>query len=112
VLVAVSVMPLMRAFMETDFIWRLSFCLLMIFPAGFMMGFAFPTGMRLTEQVSDSLTPWFWGINGALGVVASALAMVISIGAGLPMTILAGAVCYGLLAWPVLILFRQNQRAV
>jgi predicted membrane-bound spermidine synthase len=112
VLVAVSVMPLMRAFMETDFIWRLSFCLLMIFPAGFMMGFAFPTGMRLTEQVSDSLTPWFWGINGALGVVASALAMVISIGAGLPMTILAGAVCYGLLAWPALILFRQNQRAV
>jgi len=109
---ALSVMPLMRVLMDAGFIWRLSFCLLMIFPAGFMMGFAFPTGMRLTAQVSDSLTPWFWGINGALGVVASAMAMVISIGAGLPMTILAGALCYGLLAWPALKLLQQNARHV
>jgi hypothetical protein len=67
-----------------------------------MMGFAFPTGMKLTERKSDALTPWFWGINGAFGVVASAGAMVISIGFGLPFTILAGALCYGLLVVPAL----------
>lgn len=65
-----------------------------------MMCSAFSTGMRLTENTTSALTPWFWGINGATGVVASALAMAISTGCGLPVTLLAGAACYALLTIP------------
>ncbi|HYD18317.1 MAG TPA: hypothetical protein VEF76_07555 [Patescibacteria group bacterium] len=108
---AFAVSPLMQVFIEAGFAARLAVCLGVIFPAGLMMGFAFPTGMKLTERISDTLTPWFWGINGAFGVVASALAMVISIGFGLPVTILAGALCYGLLAIPAARLQRQQKPA-
>ncbi|HYD18318.1 MAG TPA: hypothetical protein VEF76_07560 [Patescibacteria group bacterium] len=111
IIVAGAVGPLMDIFIEESFPARLAVCLLLIFPAGLMMGFAFPTGMRLTERISDRLTPWFWGINGAFGVVASALAMVISIGFGLPVTILAGALCYGLLAVPAARLLKQRKKA-
>lgn len=110
-LLAASVGPLMHTFIEADFPMRLALCVGLIFPAGLMMGFAFPTGMKLTEQVSDALTPWFWGINGAFGVVASALAIVISISLGLPSTILVGAICYGILAVPALRLLGQAQKA-
>jgi hypothetical protein len=72
------------------------------------MGFAFPTGMRMAGKVAESLTPWFWGINGAAGVVASALAMAISIGCGLNATLFAGAVCYALLTVPATGLLRQS----
>ena len=104
-LMAASIAPLMNTFIEASFYVRVALCVGLIFPAGIMMGFAFPTGMHLTEKVSDKLTPWFWGINGAFGVVASAIAIVISISLGLPYTILVGAVCYGLLAIPALGLF-------
>ncbi len=35
--------------------------------AGFLLGFAFPTGTRLVEDVDKEPTSWFWGINGAVG---------------------------------------------
>lgn len=106
-LMAAAIAPLMTTFIEAPFFTRVALCVGLIFPAGIMMGFAFPTGMHLSEKVSDKLTPWFWGINGAFGVVASAVAIVISISLGLPYTILVGAVCYGLLAIPALRLFGQ-----
>ena len=109
-LLSASVSVLMHTFIEAPFALRAALCTGLIFPCGLLMGFAFPTGMRLTEKVSDTLTPWFWGINGAAGVVASAVAMVISIGWGLPMTLLAGALCYGLLAIPGLRLLKQSRK--
>lgn len=108
-LLAASVTPLMETFIEEGFAVRAAVCLALIFPCGIMMGFAFPTGMKLTDKVSDRLTPWFWGINGAMGVVASAVAMVISIGLGLPFTLLAGALCYALLAIPSLQLLKKSK---
>lgn len=69
----------------------------LIAPAGFLMGFGFPTGMRLVSAKDDRPTPWFWGINGAAGVLASALAVALSITYGIDLTLRAGAVCYLLL---------------
>ena len=97
---------LLGAFIESPFPVRVALCVGLIFPCGMTLGFAFPTGMRLTEKTAGALTPWFWGINGATGVVASALAMAISIGCGLPVTLLAGAACYALLAVPAVRLLR------
>ncbi|MEQ9640331.1 MAG: hypothetical protein RIM84_09955 [Alphaproteobacteria bacterium] len=68
-----------------------------ILPAGLLLGYGFPTGMRLVSVVDQRPTPWFWGINGACGVLASALAVACSIAYGIGATLSLGAVCYLLL---------------
>jgi hypothetical protein len=37
---------------------------------------------------------WFWGINGAAGVLGSVTAIVLSIAFGIGTTLLLGALCY------------------
>ncbi len=68
-----------------------------ILPAGVLMGYGFPTGMRFISAVDRRPTPWFWGINGASGVLASAVAVGCSIAYGIGTTLTLGAVCYFLL---------------
>jgi hypothetical protein len=66
-------------------------------PLGFLLGFAFPTGMRLVEAVDAQPTPWFWGVNGATGVLASVVGVMLSIWLGINVTLLISAACYLLL---------------
>ena len=73
---------------------RATVSVVIIAPAGFLMGFGFPTGMRLARAIDGRPTPWFWGINGAAGVLASALAVAASIAFGIHVTLTLGAVCY------------------
>ena len=77
---------------------------LIIAPGGVLMGWGFPTGMRLIAAVDPAPTPWFWGINGAAGVLASALAVAVSIAFGIGTTLTVGAVCYWLLIPAALII--------
>ena len=86
VFLSCSIDGLLHDFIRQALPVRVALCIGLIFPCGLLMGFAFPTGMRMAGKVAESLTPWFWGINGAAGVVASALAMAISIGCGLNAT--------------------------
>jgi hypothetical protein len=65
-----------------------------VVPLGFLLGFAFPTGMKLVEAVDPEPTPWFWGINGATGVLASVLAVMLSMSFGIRFTLLCAAACY------------------
>jgi hypothetical protein len=76
---------------------RIGISLLAIMPLGFLLGFAFPTGMRLVEAVDRQPTPWFWGINGATGVLSSVLGVMLSMSLGINVTLLISAVCYLLL---------------
>ncbi len=69
-------------------------CVVVLFPAGLLMGFGFPTGMRLVSEISSRPTPWFWGINGAAGVLASSAAIAIGIAYGINTTLTASAICY------------------
>ena len=68
-----------------------------IAPAGLLLGFGFPTGMRLISAVDPKPTPWFWGINGAAGVLASSLAVLCSMAYGISASVLFAALCYLLL---------------
>ena len=76
---------------------RAAVCVGAMAPAGVLMGFAFPTGMRLVSALDPKPTPWFWGINGAAGVLASVTAVALSIAMGISATLTLGAACYVLL---------------
>ena len=82
-----------------------------IMPLGFLLGFAFPTGIRLVEAVDPQLTPWFWGINGATGVLASVLGVMFSMALGIHVTMLLSALCYFLLIPAAFALLRMRQRS-
>jgi hypothetical protein len=73
---------------------RILIALAVIMPVGFLMGFAFPTGMSLVEKIDAGPAPWFWGINGATGVLASVLAVMVSMAFGISVTMLLSGVCY------------------
>jgi hypothetical protein len=73
-------------------------CLLTIVPAGVLMGFMFPTGMRICDRINPRATPWLWAINGAAGVLASGVAVLVSIETSLDVATWVGAAGYALLA--------------
>ena len=75
---------------------RASLCVAVLAPAGVLMGFGFPTGMRLVAAIDPRPTPWFWGINGAAGVLAASVAVMCSIAFSIDATLRAGAACYAL----------------
>jgi hypothetical protein len=89
---------------------RASFCVLVLAPAGFLMGFGFPTGMRLVSAINTGPTPWFWGINGAASVLAAGVAVVISIAFSIDTTLRIGAICYLLVAVPAVLLIFAGLR--
>ena len=78
----------------------------LVTPAGLLMGYAFPTGMRMVEALDRRATPWFWGVNGAAGVLASGLAVLVSIAFSIDWTLRLGSVCYLLLLQPAHVLLK------
>jgi hypothetical protein len=44
--------------------------------------------MKLVEAIDKEPTPWFWGSNGATGVLASVLAVMVSMALGIHVTML------------------------
>jgi hypothetical protein len=71
--------------------------LLAIVPSGVLMGFGFPTGMQIVNRIDPRPTPWFWALNGAAGVLASGLAVAISIDFSISATMWCGTISYLLL---------------
>lgn len=61
---------------------------------GLCMGMAFPLGMKQAATRSLSLTPWLWGINGATSVVASVIAIVLALSAGIAFSFWVGCAWY------------------
>ncbi|RDI62114.1 class I SAM-dependent methyltransferase [Microvirga subterranea] len=91
---------------SANLLLRAGLAVVVLAPAGFLMGFGFPTGMRLVGAIDETPTPWFWGINGAAGVLAASVAVLTSIEFGIDTTLRIGAVCYLLLPLPALVLLR------
>ena len=65
--------PIVFGLDGADLIVRAGLCGLVLAPAGFLMGFGFPTGMRLVSTINARPMPWFWGINGGAGVLAASI---------------------------------------
>jgi hypothetical protein len=96
--------PLLVNLDGADLLVRAGFCVLVLAPAGFLMGFGFPPGMRWGSAIGTAPTPWFWGINGAAGVLAASVAVVTSIAFSIDTTLRIGAACYFLIAAPAMLL--------
>jgi hypothetical protein len=78
-------------------------CLLviaMVSTVALPMGMCFPLGLRLFREYSDRCLPWLWGINGATGVLASVLAVAVSMWSSINTSLVVAMVCYALLAIP------------
>jgi hypothetical protein len=83
-----------RAFQGAITPLRIFVAIIILFPLGIFMGMAFPLGMKMASHRAISLTPWFWGINGATSVCASVLAIVIAMSSGISMSFWIGFCCY------------------
>jgi hypothetical protein len=76
-------------------------------PVSTLLGFCFPIGMRLVSKISDEATAWMWGVNGASGVLASILAVAVSMWMGIYTNLMIAAGLYLLLAIPARGLARE-----
>jgi len=83
--------------------WRIIITGCLLAPLGFLMGTAFPGGIKwmAARTGSHELIPWVWAVNGASSVIASILAALLAISAGFTWVLRIGAFCY-LGAWLIL----------
>lgn len=97
IMIATMMNDIFSRFAEVELATRAMVSIAMIFPAGILMGFGFPTGLILTEKVDSKATSWFWGINGAAGILGSTIGIALNIGIGIDNTLIVGSICYALL---------------
>jgi hypothetical protein len=74
---------------------RILFCLLLILPPAFLMGFPMPTAMTMLGRLGkDHMFLWAWGVNGCFSVIGAALVPIVATSFGLPAVVLIGAFAY------------------
>ncbi|MBN1609630.1 MAG: class I SAM-dependent methyltransferase [Polyangiaceae bacterium] len=76
----------------------------LVVPLSAMLGTFFPLGMRLLGRLSPEATAWMWGINGATGVLASVIAVAVSMWSGIRTNFFVALAAYALVALPAWLL--------
>jgi len=100
--------PIIQATIDQGLLVRCLIVILLVAAAALPMGMCFPLGLRLFRQYSDDCLPWLWGVNGATGVLASVLAVAISMWSGINSSLLVAIGCYSLLIVPARALSKQR----
>ncbi len=85
--------PFLQYFSKYPTHLRMIVATVVVFPLGFFMGSFLPQGIRLLGERSGPVA-LFWGLNGAMSVLGSILAMIFQITLGLNMTFLLGVLLY------------------
>jgi len=92
--------PILDAIGSWPYLLRIVACLLLLFPAAFLMGFCMPTGMTMLSRLGkEHLFLWAWGINGSFSVIGSVLVPLIATQFGLGALLILAAGAY-LVAMP------------
>ncbi|HVX66718.1 MAG TPA: hypothetical protein VHA11_08965 [Bryobacteraceae bacterium] len=91
---AVAVSPLLGGGVGLPLALKFIISVLMIAPAGFLMGIPFPTGLRRLEELHEPSVRWAWSLNAAASVLGSVGAIVFAIYFGLRETMLLGGAMY------------------
>jgi spermidine synthase len=74
---------------------RSSASFLMFLPFGFLLGIPFPSCIQLLKQGNmEKYIPWMYGVNGAMSVLGSVLAVILSFVFGFSMAFFAGLSLY------------------
>lgn len=73
---------------------RVAFSLALLLPIGFVMGMAFPGGMRLVNRLDANGIPVHWGANAVASTIGTTLATVIAMTEGFRLALLVGAGLY------------------
>jgi hypothetical protein len=89
-----ATVPLVTAFQGSQTPLRIAIAGVLMAVMGTFMGMAFPLGMRLALASRRELGPWLWGVNGAMSVLASVLAVVIAMAFGISVSFWSGVASY------------------
>jgi hypothetical protein len=73
---------------------KIAVSILIVLPLGFCLGWFFPLGMQLVQVRNLPFRPWYWALNGIFGVLFSAIAVLVSIYAGISINFYAAALMY------------------
>ena len=90
----VALPPIIRAAITAGHSSRIALTVLLIAPAGVLMGMPLPAGIRMMTANHSALVPWAWGMNGALSVIGATLAVFIAMNWGFSLTLMTGAALY------------------
>lgn len=107
---AFTLSDVLRGLLYLELPWRVLVSVLLIAPLGLLMGMPMPLGIAALGHDRPELIPWMWGINGATSVVASVLAVAVSLNVGLRATLLIGVAVYAV-AWLLMLSLRQRNSA-
>ncbi|MBN1120294.1 MAG: hypothetical protein JXJ17_04395 [Anaerolineae bacterium] len=88
---------LVRQMVTATMLIKVITSILIIAPVGILLGFFFPTGMKLVEALGAEETPWYWALNGIFGTLCSALGVFLAIFSSISTNIYIAVVAYGLL---------------
>ncbi len=94
VILAVIASPLCQAGVGWPLPVKMLVTVLLIAPAGFMMGMPFPNGLERLERRHPAAVRWAWALNAAASVLGSACAIFFAIYLGLRETLLIGGMLY------------------
>ena len=94
ILAVIGLPPIIGASISSSHTARIALTVVLIAPAGILMGMPLPAGIRLMTANHSALVPWAWGMNGALSVIGATLAVFIAMNWGFSVTLLAGAAIY------------------
>ena len=109
VLLSTVLRNIFHDYAEADILTRVMLSIAIIAPSGLLMGFGFPTGLSITEKFDSRATAWFWGINGAAGVLGSSIAIALNISMGIDKTLIVAGACYALLSISFIVLARAKK---
>lgn len=100
--------PLVTNYLRTsDTFVRAVASSLILVPAAFFMGMAFPITIRRILSIKPEIAPWLWGINGAASVLATVVTVMISMSLGISFSYWSGVFCY--LVAAASLLFEQKR---
>lgn len=87
--------PLVAAYLQYALPRRALLALGLVTPCGFLMGLCAPIGIRrLAELGEQEWLPWMWALNGAASVLATFVAIVLSMETSIPTSVRTGACAY------------------
>jgi hypothetical protein len=98
----------LEATLRYDLPVRLLVAVALLSVMGFLMGIPFPVGIRVAGGRQPAAVPWFWGINGVMSVLGSALATALSIHIGFRSTLFVAMLAYAAAGGLMLLAFSPS----